>query len=359
MPACGRRRPQHAGPWVPSSDDDPNGGRGGPPPRGYGPTNLDLETKASLQKLLKPSNYGAIDTWMRSHGIKDKKAINALAEAALGDNGVPVQKTENFYRAARQDLEYSAARQPVQLNKQGRQRVQTAIHVTPDRQQADLMKVKCGEDQRDPDLIRRRKFLNDFVPVHSTESMSDYYRLSDVPVSAEPGSKVLTEDARRGLTRWQIRGPEQNRETTAQVCQALRSLGDAVQAVPTYTDRLRERRSGSQGCIPCLIDNAAVKQAHRSGQYMRTLPMDYGSGAALSRSMPTIPPAYLSEEEISNIKRPGGYVVNMNDCEPLQRNKNKQRNITTKIVSGGATSYTTSYNTMAESGLTAKQTYGV
>jgi len=334
MPPCGRRRPTVVGAWVPSGLPGEGGGSSSWAGR-QGPDNLDVECKASLQKLLKPSNYAAIDVWMRSHGTKDKKGILLLAEAAVGDNGVPVQ----------QDKAYAASRQPVQLNPKGRHRVATSVHVTADRQQADLLKVKSGEEQRDKDLLRRRKFLQDYAPMPSTESVSDYYRLSDVPVAAEPGAKVLTEDARRGLARWQIRGPEQNREQTAHICQALRSLGDSVNACPTYTDNLRASRSGGHGCTERLVDHGAVKQLHRSGNFIRRLPMTQ-PGQGLSRSMPSIPPAYLDRETIENIKRPGGYVVNLMDNEPLQMMKNKRRSCTTKMVQGGSTSYTTSYNAM-------------
>jgi hypothetical protein len=88
-----------------------------------------------------------------------------------------------------------------------------------------------------------------------------------------------------------------------------------------------------------------VRQAAKSGTYMRRVPTTQ-PGLGLSRSMPTIPPSYLTEAEIGNVKRPGGYVCSLMDCEPLQMKKNKQRNITTKIVQGGATSWTTSYNAM-------------
>lgn len=256
-----------------------------------------------------------------------------MAEAAVGDNGVSVQ----------QDKAYAASRQPVQLNPKGRHRVATSVHVTADRQQADLLKVKSGEEQRSKDLLRRRNFLQDYAPMPSTESVSDYYRLSDVPVSAEPGAKVLTEDARRGLARWQIRGPEQNREQTAHICQALRSLGESVNACPTYTDAIRGSRSGAHA-TDRLLDHGSVKQLHRSGNFIRRIPMTQ-PGQGMSRSMPTIPPAYLDRETIENIKRPGGYVVNLMDNEPLQMMKNKRRSDTTKMVQGGSTSYETSYNT--------------
>jgi len=330
MPPCGRRRPSHPGPWIPSA-----GGGGSSSFDGSGADNLDLECKASLQKILKPRNYGAIDIWMRNHGTKDKKGIVLLAEAAVGDNGVPV----------RQDSAFAASQQPVQLNPQGRHRVSDAVHVTADRQQADLTKLRCGGDQRDKELVRKRKFIRDFAPIPSADSVSDFYRLSDVPVAAEPGAKALSEDARRGLSRWQIRGPERNREETAQICQALRSLGDAVTACPTYTDNLRGRRGGSQGCSDCLFEHGEIKRLSRSGCYMRRVPTTQ-PGQGLSRSMPTIPPAYIGAEEISNVKRPGGFVVNLMDCEPLQMRKNRQRNITSKIVQGGVCSWTTSYNAM-------------
>jgi len=288
-----------------------------------------------MQKILKPSHYQAIDVWMRNHGSKDKKAMVLLAEAAVGDNGVPVDQVQA----------YKALQEPVQLNPKGRHRVSTSVHVTADRQQVELTKVRCGDEQRDKELVRRRNFVRDFTPIPSVDSVSDFYRLSDVPVSNEPGTKVLNEDARRGLTRWQIRGPERNREEAAQICQALRSLNSATEACPNYTDALRQRKVGTHGCTNCLYDYGAVKRAARSGNYMRTLPMTQ-PGQGLSRSMPTLPPAYIDPKEISNLKKPGGYVVDLMDCEPLQMKKNKQRNITSKIVQGGACSWTTSYDAM-------------
>jgi len=329
MPPCGRRRPIHPGPWVPSAL--PGEGRGGTSLNGKGPDNLDVECKASLQKILQPKNYGAIDVWMRNHGTKDKKGMVLLAEAAVGDNGVPV----------RQDLAYAALQQQVQLNPKGRHRVAGEIHVTADRQQVELNKVRCGDDIRNKELVRRRNFVRDYAPIPSTESVSEFYRLGDVPVSAEPGAKVLSEDARRGLTRWQIRGPENRREDSAQICQALRSLGKAVDACPTYTDALRQGKTGGKGCADRLHDYGQVKRASRSGNYMRRLPMTQ-PGQGLSRSMPTIPPAYLTREEVNAVSGPGGYVVNHMDVEPLQCMKNKKRSITSKIVQGGASSWTTS-----------------
>jgi len=290
-----------------------------------------------MQKILKPSNYGAIDIWMRNHGTKDKRGMVLLGEAAVGDNGVPVH----------QDSAYKALQQTVKLNPKGRHRVDDAIHVTADRAQADLLRIRCKEDQSDKELVRRRKFVSDFAPVPSTDSVSEFYRLGDVPISSEAGAKVLTEDARRGLTRWQIRGPERNREETAQICKALRSLGGAVDGIPQYTDEMRNRRTGGQGCSSCLHDYGEVKRASRNGSYIRRLPRTQ-PGEGLSRSMPTIPPAYISTEELAAVKRGGFSVtVGLNDCEPLQYMKNIQRNKFTKIVNGGATSYSTAYNEMS------------
>lgn len=302
---------------------------------GKGPSNLDLECKASLQKLLRPSHYGAIDIWMRNHNTKDKKGMVLLAEAAVGDNGV----------APLGDKAYAALNEPVQLNTKGRHRVSTSVHVTADRQQHDLTKLRCGADQTNMELVKKRRFLDDFAPVHNINSVSEFYRLSDVPIAAEPGAKVLSEDARRGLSRWQIRGPERNREETATICQALRSLGDAVDARPTYTDELRNRRDGGKGASDCLHSYGETKRASRSGNYMRRMPMTQ-PGQGLSRSMPSIPPSYMSLEDIKDVNRPGGFKCNLMDCEPLQMRKNRQRGITSKMPQGGSTSWTTSYNTM-------------
>lgn len=331
MPPCGRRRPIHAGAWQPSGTAG-----GGVAQAGYGPDNLEIECKAALQKMLKPINYGAINVWMRNHGTKDRKGILLLAEAAVGNNGFPVEQHKAF----------AALQEPVQMNTKGRHRVSTSVHVSADRQQHDLLRVKSSEEQHDKELVRRRKHLEQFASVPSTDSVSEYYRLGNVPVASEPGAKVLTEDARRGLQRWQVRGPEKNKQETAQICQALRTLDQAVKALPTYVDSLRQRKDGSQGCTECLLDYGAVKQLSRSGNYMRQIPMTR-PGAGLSRSMPSLPPAYIHPSEIDDVmEKPGGYVVGLMDCEPLQRMKNYKRNITTKIVNGGATSWTTSYQSL-------------
>lgn len=288
-----------------------------------------------MQKLLRPSHYGAIDVWMRNHNSKEKKGMVLLAEAAVGNNGWPAQ----------QDKHYEALQDPVQLNPKGRHKNSNTVHVTADRQQHDLLKLRCQADQTNMELERKRRFLNDFAPIHNTNSVSEFYRLSDVPVSAEPGAKVLNEDARRGLTRWQIRGPERNREDTATICQALRSLGSAVDQCPTYKDELLIRKGGSKGASDCLHNYGQTKRASRQGTYLRTLPTTQ-PGQGLSRSMPTIPPAYLAMEDLKSVERPGGYRVDLMDVEPLAMRKNRMRGITSKMVQGGSTSWTTSYDAM-------------
>jgi len=300
-----------------------------------GPDNVDVECRASLQKLLRPRHYPAIDGWMRTHSTKDKMGVVKLAEAAVGDNGVPVK----------QDLAYNALMQPVQHNPKGRHRVSDAVHVTADRLQADLQKLRSGSDQQDLSLVAKRKFVRDFASVPNIDSVSEFYRLSDVPVAAEPAAKVLNEDARRGLTRWQTRAPEQSREATAQAMQSLRSINDAVEALPTYNDQLREK--GHSGMAHERIhDYSLIRDAARSGLYARQ-PLMTTPGRGLSRSCPTIPPAYLSADELASVKRPGGFRVDLTDCEPLQMRKNRQRNIVSKIVQGGQTNWTSTYGAMA------------
>jgi hypothetical protein len=290
-----------------------------------------------MQKLLRPSHYGAIDVWMRNHNSKEKKGMVLLAEAAVGNNGWPVQ----------QDKHYEALSDPVHLNPKGRHKNSNTVHVTADRQQHDLLKLTCKADQTNMDLERKRRFLRDFAAVPNTDSVSEFYRLSDVPISAEPGAKVLHEDARRGLTRWQIRGPERNREDTATICQALRSLGSAVDQCPTYADELRIRKSGSQGAKDCLHSYGETKRASRQGTYLRRLPTTQ-PGQGLSRSMPSIPQTYLSMEDLKNVERPGGYRVELMDIEPLAMRKNRMRGITSKMAQGGSTSWATSNGAMSE-----------
>jgi hypothetical protein len=274
---------------------------------------------------------------MQSHGRKDKLGLIKLASAAVGDNGVP----------EKQDLAYAALQQPVQQNTKGRHRLGEAVHVTADRQQHELTKIRSGADQSDLSLVRKRKFLREYASTPSIESVSEFYRLSDKPVANEESAKVLTEEARRGLTRWQIRGPERNREETAQIMQSLRSIGDSVKSMPSWHDQLRARDMG-ESVGNSLHTDASVRTAARHGLYQRNMPT-YQSGRHLSRSCPTIPPSYLSHDELKNVGRPGGYVVDLMDCEPLQMKKNRQRNITSKIVAGGATSWTTSYGLMCDS----------
>jgi hypothetical protein len=273
---------------------------------------------------------------MQSHGRKDKLGVVKLAEAAVGDNGI----------SEKQDLAYAALQQPVQQNPKGRHRLSAAVHMTADRQQVDLMKVRSGSDQSDLNLVRKRKFARDFVATPSIDSVSEFYRLGDKPIVNEISAKVLTEEARRGLARWQIRGPENNREDTAQIMQCLRSLGDSVKSMPAWSDQLRARSMGESVGSTLHADHA-IRIAARQGRYERLLPT-MQSGRGLARSCPTIPPAYLSDDDLRNVGRPGGYVVDLMDCEPLQMKKNKQRNHTSKIVQGGATSWTTSYGSMCE-----------
>jgi hypothetical protein len=273
---------------------------------------------------------------MRNHGRKDKLGMMKLAEAAVGDNGVPVK----------QDLAYQALNEPVQHNTKGRHRLNTAVHVTADRQQVDLQRIRSGADQRDPGLVEKRRFVRNYASVPSIDTVSDFYRLSDTPVAAEPSAKVLNEDARRGLTRWQIRAPEQSREETAQIMQSLRSLQDAVGTLPSYDDQLRSRSGSSQACGKHLWSYSLIRDAARNGLYSRQIPT-MQSGRGLSRSCPSLPPAYISADEIDGVKRPGGYVVDLMDCERLQMKKNKERAHTSKIVQGGATSWTTSYAAMS------------
>lgn len=343
MSRTGRRRPTFPGPYFPSNLDLGRTAPGDAPFVPRGPDNLDVACKESLQKLLKPSHYGMIGPWLNAARTKDKEGVLKLAEAAVGTNGIAPDPTST----------HAAMMEPVQQNSKGRAKLCKAVHVTADRAQVDMVRNRCGADQRDVELVKKRRAFNEFAPVHNRDSVSDYYRLNAVPIVKEDSAKVLTEDARRGLVRWQVRAPEQDRETTAQVMSSLRSLSSSVSSLPTYTEHTRFRADpDGSATTSALHDFAAYSVAKR-----RSHVLGRAGGLTHSRSAPAgtfipLPTSVIDPKEVSNIQRPGGYVVGLNDIEPIQMRKNKQRNISSKIpLMGGNRDWSTTYGTTMGSAL--------
>jgi len=303
MAPCTRKRPSGPGPWNPS-DTRQNLGRSGPggtdkafPKAGY--DSLDLECTASLQKILKPSNYVAINPWMQSANSKDKRCIVNLAKASAAAEDA---------RMENQALAHAKSMQPVVQNAKGRRRLASAIQKTADRAQCDLFINRSLADQADKGRLQSRRHLQAFASVPSLHSVSDYYSLADRPIASDPSMRVITDAARRGLALWQVRGPEENPESTAEVMQSLRSLSSTVAKMPMPQATLQH-----------------------------------------SGSAPALPRPFYDPIEISNVSKPGGYRVGLQDKEHIAMLKNKTRNQNSKLpLMGGSCDWVTSYGIMAD-----------
>lgn len=313
------------GPWSPQL---PGGsGRGDPNFVRCGSSNLDIKCKESLQQILRPNNYSVIVPWVNSASKDQKEDMVRLARsAAIADS-----------EASDPRKAWAVSQEKVQVNAKGRPRLAQAVHCTPDRAQSDLLRNRHGEDQRDASLARKRRFFTDFVQVPSSDSVNDFYRLSEVPVGSDASVGVLSERARRGLQRWQVHGPEKDREVSASVMRSLRSLNSAIKSMPSYSE---QSQVGSRSRGDVLFEFS--KSAPRG---MRSLPKTSPPGGLLhSNSAPATLRPLIDPQDISTITKPGGYVVKLTDKEPVQMLKNKQRNQVSKIpLAGGNREWSTTY----------------
>jgi len=313
-PPCVRKRPSGPGPWNPS-DTMQDLGRSGPggadkafPKAGY--SSLDVECKASLQKILKPSNYVAINPWMQSARTKDKRCIVSLAKASAAAEDA---KTEDPAVA------YAKSIQPVVQNSKGRTRLASSVQKTADRAQCDLFVNRSLADQSDKGRLQSRRHLQNFASVPSLHSVSDYYSLADRPIGSDPSTAVITEAAKRGLAVWQVRGPEESTESTAEVMGSLRSISSVVS----------QMSSSGRGSPSASRPQATLQH----------------SGSAPAPSRPFYDPG-----EISDVSRPGGYIVRLHDKEHIAMLKNKERNKSSQLpLLGGSRDWITSYGVMADS----------
>eukprot|EP00425_Heterocapsa_triquetra_P009481 CAMPEP_0195131884 /NCGR_PEP_ID=MMETSP0448-20130528/145911_1 /TAXON_ID=66468 /ORGANISM="Heterocapsa triquestra, Strain CCMP 448" /LENGTH=347 /DNA_ID=CAMNT_0040169865 /DNA_START=23 /DNA_END=1066 /DNA_ORIENTATION=- len=302
--------------------------RGGRLPR-QGPTNLDLEAKAALQKMLRPSNLNVIGPFLQQASLEDKKDVvrmerqlAACEREAVDARRAPVLVAEE-----------------VVMNPHGRQRLAKSVPVTADRAQSDLLRNRHGADQRDTALHAKRKFFSDFAPVPSTASVDDFFRLGMLPAESDAVSKVLTEWARKRLQQWQTRGPERSREGTACVMRALRCIHVAVSAVPTYSQHSVLARPGAQGYTDSLHDYTFVRP-DRNMPNIKPQPRTL----AHSLSAPTVLRPYLDPGEIEGVRRPGGYILDLKDKTMVQTIKNRERGTVSKMASlGGQTDWSTTY----------------
>lgn len=295
-----------------------------------GPSNLDIECKASLQHLLKPSHYSVIAPWMAHARTEDKRDMVKLGQ--ITRDGA-VELTDPL-------TAHTARKQPVVVNGNGRARLATSVPCTADRMQHDLFRNRHGSEQRGTEKLAKRQFMADYVPIPSVKSVDDFHRLRDVAVASDSSTKVLTEQARRNLQLWQVRGPEKDSIASAQVMRSLRSISDAVANLPTYHEHSRGAAPGGQGCTQSL---------HEYGKVVPKGPRNFKSGSLhMSRSAPslgirTMPPPYIEPEELEQIHRP----VNLFDKAEIMRMKNKHQGSRSQVcMTGGNQEWSTTYNAM-------------
>jgi len=319
----GRGLHRGPGPWspqlqLPSGRDSYN-------PQS-GPSTLDVQCKAALHQVLKPSHYGVIVPWMRSVGTEAKRDMVNLGRHA---SGASVEHEDPVHT-------FAASRETAILNPNGRPKLAKAVHVTADRAQSDMLRNRSGAEQRDTGRESSRRFFSNFHPIPNRDTVADFYRLGDVPIASDSTTQVLTEHARRKLHQWQVRGPEGSKEGSAQVMRSLRSLSSACERVPKYSDAVAVfRPSDPKEAGTFLHEYAmAVPKGHKS---LRA-PLQH------ARSAPAIIPKPLFDpEEIEGISRPGGDRVDHFDSAPIQKMKNHERAMKSKIsMAGGNVDWSTS-----------------
>jgi len=308
------------GPWSPQLTDKSavNG------LTASGPSNLDIACRDALAQMLKPRNYPVIMPWIASASSKEKRNMVNLARCA---SAADMQFEDPV-------VALKAAQQPVVVNSHGRAKLADSMHVTADRLQSDLLRSRCGSDQRDRELHRKREFLASFHAVPSRDAIADFCRLGEKPIAGDAAAQVLTEDARKRLQQWQVRAPERDRQTTADVMRSLRDLGNAVQQLPRQSVGSAcgrgTLRSSSNSALPTVPRSRASTSANDDALMQH------------SHSSPAILRPLIDSQEIDAVRRPGGYMVLLQDHPQLQRMKNKERAVKSTMSHAGIRDYTTS-----------------
>jgi len=312
----GRGLHRGPGPWSPQLST-PAGDQFFPK---AGPTNLDLECKDALQQVLRPSFYPVIVPWMNSVSNEFKRDMVNVARFASGA-GVDVDDPV---------LAYKASRDPVHHNVNGRPKLMKGMHVTGDRAQSDLLRNRSASDQKDSTLHEKRRFFATFSPTPSRDSVSDYFRLQEVSIAEDPTMQVLTEHARRKLHQWQLRGPERDRRTAAQVMRSLRSINEAISRLPRYAEHGVQQPPG-EGTRATLFEHShIIPKGHRRLKEPVEL-------LHKSSSLPAFALQALAAQE----KRPGAVSMKNFDLTPFQ--VNKERGGKSKIpLMGGPRDWSTS-----------------
>mmetsp|Transcript_34138 Transcript_34138/g.76604 ORF Transcript_34138/g.76604 Transcript_34138/m.76604 type:complete len:316 (-) Transcript_34138:43-990(-) len=308
--------------------------RGGPRGRGGEPTHLDLDCKAALQQLLRPSYYGVIDPWMTTASSRMKQDMVQLGRV-VKETDLPGR---NPYLLA------DVGKIQVLANPAGRHREANVIPVTADRVQADLLRNRSGAEQRDVRRVEKRRYMARYAAIPSTASVADFFQMSHAPIQLDPTMKVLTDRVRAKLQQWQVLGPEEQPHTAAEIVRGLRNLAAACERMPTYADYAATLDPAQAPHERLFGYSQAVPRGRRT---LKELPRM--SKIPLASSAPALLRPFLDPEEIDAIARPGGTVVQLGDKEPLQRMKNVARASQSQVqMSMGRPDWTTSSMDMAK-----------
>lgn len=284
-----------------------------------GPTQLDVECKAALQQALKPCYFPVILPWMGLASNEAKRDVMKLAQALEG-RGAEASKS-------------SAAQ--VVVNSAGRSRLDSAIPCSGDRHQADMLRNRSKSDQTSRDREESRRFFAAFSEKPSTQSVGDFLRLSQVGVGNDATMKVFTEQTRRKLERWQVRGPEEDPAAAAQVMRSIRSLANAVQNLHSYAE-CRRQEPGIQACTESLYEfSQLVPKGARTGA-LKPVWSAPDLGKAINEKLrPSVGASVVR------------WRVSLADSATAARHKIKDRAVTTKIpFSGGLQTWDTTYKAM-------------
>jgi hypothetical protein len=237
----------------------------------------------------------------------------------------------------------------VLVTDRGRPRLAKTMHVTPDCIQAELLKNKCGSDIKDEALEAKRKYYREWERIPSIKSTGEFHHMKDHPIMVHETAKILTESARRGLQRWQVDGPEKSPSDAAHATRALRHISEAVARIPKYTKHFGSSSDGQRR--PADTVNQLHEYSHVAPRGSRTLL--HGPYATVDRqlvhsgSAPAMLAPLVTDEEIENIRKPGGYVVRLMDYESVAKLKNRERNQCSKLsMAGGAADWTTTANSL-------------
>lgn len=277
---------------------------------------LEVKCKETLNGLLRPPLLTAIDPWMRSASPKEKRNLVQVGTVLNG---------EKLFGS-----------DPAVVNTFGKVTPMKHCYKTMDRAQTDLFRKSCNSREVNNPLKQRRdNYLRHCAAEPCGATVTNYFALNRKRLNSQSYSKLLNKDAQMKLTNWQSNGDHYAEEQRAEMVESLRGVERAVGASPKYVvySNSPERRNPQRGRT--LYDFWKTRRTAEETGIMRSVSTPGLMGGTESD---------LPDPELANIKKPGGYRVNMTDTTQLQYMKNKQQALACKVVMmGGSGGWETTY----------------